>query len=180
MCVRQPVLLREEGVGRAACIGLSQKGRLWDRAQSLRRLKLVSMEMTLEWCCLPIDSSRGSANCNRGSAVRGRQRKTRVQLKIWMYCSCVLNYHSHEYIKNVCIRAASYIAGNMGRLHGMYWHCLLTLHGNCFFFVCMTLYSLIFIKEERLFLDFWILFFSQNLHGLVCFFFEVENVERDE
>lgn len=66
-CVCKTASVAERGgVGRTACIVLSQKSRLWDGIQSLRRLELVSIEMMLEWCCLPIDYSRGSTHCNRG------------------------------------------------------------------------------------------------------------------
>lgn len=66
-CVYKTVSVAERrGVGRTASIVLSQKGRLWDGVQSLPQLELVSMEMTLEWCWLPIDCSRGSTHCNTG------------------------------------------------------------------------------------------------------------------
>lgn len=54
------------GAGSTASFILSQKGRLWEGTQSLKQLELVSMEMTLEWCWLPIDCSRDRGHCNTG------------------------------------------------------------------------------------------------------------------
>lgn len=88
-CVCKTASVAERrGAGRTASLTLSQKGRLWDGAQSLQRLELVSMEMTLEWCWLPIDCSRGSRLQEREAAGGGQRKKCVHSWLILFYCSC--------------------------------------------------------------------------------------------